>query len=136
AGISAELLWFVGFPSETRREALHTARTLASLKDRFGLAAFVSEYQLHPDTIVFDRAREFGLHVTGQENGVCSYVADEGMQIEDVLGVKEMVADSNNRTLISNGSHLLQLVETGPDLSGLARPLVVSESVVEACERD
>ncbi|MFG0320307.1 MAG: B12-binding domain-containing radical SAM protein [Planctomycetota bacterium JB042] len=136
AGISAELLWFVGFPSETRREALHTARTLAGLRERFGLAAFVSEYQLHPDTIVFDRPRDFGLEVTGEENGVCSYVAEAGMQIEDVLEVKEMLADSNNRTLVCNGSHLPHLVETGLDLSGLARPLVVSERLVEACERD
>lgn len=131
AGISAELLWFVGFPSETRQEALDTVRWLAERRDRFGLSAFVSEYQLHPDTIIHDRPADFGLTVTGQDNGVCSYRAESGMQIDELAALKSELQSSNNRTLVCNASHLPHVVESGLDLSRIARPLEVTQRVLE-----
>ena len=134
AGISAELLWFVGFPGEQPREALDTTRFLHSHRHLFGLSAFVSEYQLHPDTMIYERPREFGVTVTGQHNGVCSYRVDSGLQMDDLVELKRELDPTNNRTLICNGSHLLHLAETGLDLSRLARPGPDPERVASVVE--
>jgi tRNA A37 methylthiotransferase MiaB len=48
AGISAELLWFIGFPTQTRQDVLDTARFLYERRDQFGLTAFVGEYKPAP----------------------------------------------------------------------------------------
>lgn len=135
AGISAELLWFIGFPGEERTEALDTVRFLLRHKQRFGLSAFVSEYQLHPDTMVFDEPRRFGVTITGQHNGVCDYRVDSGMQIDELAVMKNALESTNNRTLICNGSHLLHLAERGMDLSGLERPLTLPAPLVDWAEQ-
>ncbi len=132
-GISAELLWFVGFPGETRGQALETLRYLYERRGDFGLAAFVSEYQLHPDTIVFDEPERFGVTVREIGNGACDYSVDSGMQVDELLVLKRALSCTNNRTLVCNGSHLPHLVERGPDLAGLKRPISVPDEVVAFC---
>jgi anaerobic magnesium-protoporphyrin IX monomethyl ester cyclase len=134
AGISAELLWFIGFPRETRGEALRTIRWLYERKHLFGLAAFVSEYLLHPDTIVFDRPKEFGVTIKSVINDQCDYEVDAGMGLEDLRFIKRALGSTNNRTLVCNSSHLPHLVEGGLDLRGLERQLVVPPEVVAYCE--
>lgn len=136
AGISAELLWFVGFPSETRAEALKTIKYLYEKKDLFGLAAFVSMYQLHPDTIVYDRPADFGVTIKSVINAECDYVAEAGMQIDELRFLNQALSSTNNRTLVCNSSHLPHLVERGISLRGLERPLVCPPEVLEFCREE
>ena len=129
AGISAELLWFLGFPTEEIEDVLRTVRFLHERRELFGLTAFVGDYALHPDTIVFDRPADFGVSVTGQQNGYCTYTVERGLQQDETLALKQILSCHNNRTLVCNGSHLPHLVEGGMDLSGLARPPVLPEEL-------
>jgi hypothetical protein len=133
AGISAELLWFVGFPGETRADVLRTLEFLQEHRDDYGLAAFVGEYTLHPDTPVFDRPRDFGITLTGQENDSVSYVADAGLQMEDKAYLRERLAATENRNLACNGAHLPHLVESGLDLSGIEKPFEIPAEVTTYC---
>jgi anaerobic magnesium-protoporphyrin IX monomethyl ester cyclase len=125
AGISAELLWFIGFPTEGFEDVLATVRFLHGHRDQFGLTAFVGDYAMHPDTEVFARPRDFGVTVLGQANGYCSYVVERGLQQSETLELKRILSVHNNRTLVCNGSHLPHLVESGIDLGSLARPAVL-----------
>jgi len=133
AGISVELLWFVGFPGETRADVLRTLEFLQEHRDEYGLSAFVGEYTLHPDTPVFDRPRDFGITLTGQENDSVSYVADTGLQMEEKAYLRERLAATENRNLACNGAHLPHLVESGLDLSGIEKPLEIPAEVYSYC---
>lgn len=125
AGISAELLWFIGFPTETLHDVMETVRFLHERRDQFGLTAFVGDYSLHPDTEVFHRPADFGVTVLGQRSESCEYLVERGLQPHETHELKRILACHNNRTLVCNGSHLPHLVESGIDLTGLARPPVV-----------
>ena len=133
AGISVELLWFIGFPRESRRDALKTAQFLHSHRDLFGLCAFVGDYQLHPDTEVFHRPQDFGVTIAEESNDRFRFRVDRGMQSDEVGVLKDLLACTNNRTLVCNGSHLLHVAESGLDLRALERPIVVPPEVVEFC---
>ena len=133
AGISAELLWFVGFPGESRAEALRTVEWMLEHRSLFGLTAFVGDYQLHPDTEVFEHPERFGVTVIDQDNGYCRYVVASGLQQDELAVLKRLLAVNNNRTLVCSGCHLPHLVEGGLDLSGLERPLQLPVEVVEFC---
>lgn len=133
AGISAELLWFIGFPSQTRADVLATATYLWERRAMFGLTAFVGEYQLHPDTEVFQRPAEFGVTVHGLEQDHCVYTVANGISSEEAATLRRMLAGNNNRTLTCNGSHLPHLAVTGIDLRGLERPPTLPPEVVAYC---
>jgi hypothetical protein len=135
SGISSEMLWFTGFPSETRAESLHTMRFLEEHKHSYGLSAFVAEYQLHPDTIIYDRPADFDVTILAEENGSCHYTTTSGMQQDELEFLERAMAGSNNRTLVCNGSHLPHVAEKGIPYVGLARELLVPEEVREFCER-
>ncbi len=132
-GVSAELFWFIGFPTETRRECLSTVRWLVEHDDLYGLAAFVGDYQLHPDTRIFDAPREFGVTIHGNDNGYHAYTTDGGIQQSELAKLKAMLAHTNNRTLVCNGSHVLHVAMSGVDLSALRRPVTLPDAVVEYC---
>lgn len=132
AGISAELLWFIGFPTQTRRDVLDTAMYLYDHRDLFGLTSFVGDYFLHPDTEVFERPQDFGVTVTGLDNDHCIYVVSEGISQEEAQQLKRMLSSNNNRTLICNGSHLPHIAITG-NVAGLERAINVPPEVIEFC---
>lgn len=134
AGISTELLWFVGFPTEERGEAFETVRWLHDNRDEFGLSAFVSQYLLHPDTIVGERPDDFGVRVTGQDNDMLLYETGEGLQMDQLETLSKALAHTNNRTLVCNGSHVIHLAENGRDLSGLERPIEIPVEVRHFCD--
>jgi Radical SAM superfamily/B12 binding domain len=135
AGISAELLWFIGFPGETKAQSLATARYLHDHRDRFGLTAFVGNYLLHPDSMIFERPADFGVTVTGLDNDRCTYEVDEGMSPADTEYLKGLLATNNNRTLVCNGSQLPHLVERGLDAtSWVGRPHRVPEAASQWVE--
>jgi hypothetical protein len=133
AGISAEILWFIGFPTQTRADVLETANFLFDHRQDYGLTAFVGDYILHPDTEVFDRPADFGVTITGITNDTCQYRVDKGMQPEEAQHLKRLLACNNNRTLVCNTSHLPHLVENGIDLSGLERPMAIPKEAVDYC---
>jgi hypothetical protein len=135
AGISAELLWFIGFPTQTRRDVLDTAQYLYDHRDRFGLTSFVGDYYLHPDTEVFERPQDFGVTVTGMDNDHCIYVVRDGISQAEAAALKRMLASNNNRTLICNGSHLPHVAVTG-HVRGLERAIHVPPEVIEFCTRE
>lgn len=132
AGVSAELLWFIGFPTQTRRDVLDTAMYLYEHRHRFGLTSFVGDYYLHPDTEVFQRPWDFGVTVTGMDNDHCVYVVEKGISQEEAGTLKRMLASNNNRTLICNGSHLPHVAVTG-NVRGLERVIQVPPEVVAYC---
>lgn len=132
AGISAELLWFIGFPTQTRRDVLDTALYLFQHRHRFGLTSFVGDYSLHPDTEVFARPQDFGVTVTGMDNDHCLYEVASGMTQDESATLKRMLAGNNNRTLVCNGSHLPHLAVTG-QVRGLERAIEVPPAVVAYC---
>ncbi|MBL8899963.1 MAG: aspartyl/asparaginyl beta-hydroxylase domain-containing protein [Planctomycetes bacterium] len=136
AGIAPELLWFVGFPTETRAEALETLEFLDRHRDLYGLSAFVSTYQLHPDTIVYERPADFGVEVTAEVNGACSYIVESGMQMAELPLFKRLLAETNNRTLICNGSHLPHRVERGVATSEFGRSFVLPPELREFCSAE
>lgn len=129
AGISAELLWFVGFPGETRTEAMETVRWVHDHRHLYGLSGFVGHYLMHPDTDVAERPSDYGVTVVGQDNDHLLYEVDEGMQMDEAGALSAAMADSNNRTLICNGSHVVHLGSTGLDISGLEREVEFSSAV-------
>lgn len=129
-GISPELFWFIGFPTESRREALQTLEWLLEHRQLYDLTGFVGDYQLHPDTEVFDHPERYGVTVVDQDNGYCRYVLAVGLQQDELQVLKRLLACNNNRTLICNGSHLLHVAELGPaSLRGLERPMQVPTEV-------
>tara|TARA_R110002072_G_scaffold177524_2_gene333465 strand:- start:46315 stop:48111 length:1797 start_codon:yes stop_codon:yes gene_type:complete len=131
-GISAEMLWFIGFPSQTRQDILDTAMFLQEHSDRFGLSSFVGDYFLHPDTEVFERPEDFGVTVRGIDNDHCQYDVSSGVTQEEATALKGMLSGNNNRTLVCNGSHLPHLAVTG-HLRELARPMHVTDAVRTFC---
>ncbi|MFH2000480.1 MAG: radical SAM protein [Planctomycetota bacterium] len=133
AGISAELLWFVGFPTETLPDALRTARFLVDHKKMYGLAALVGEYQLHPDTRVFRRPQDFGVTITQVVNGNGHYTIEKGMNMEEKRRLLQLFAGTGNRTLVCNGAHLPHLVENGIDLSGIEQPMQIPPEAIAFC---
>jgi radical SAM superfamily enzyme YgiQ (UPF0313 family) len=133
AGISAELLWFIGFPTQTRKDVLATANYLYERRGRFGLTAFVGEYNLHPDTEVFRRPQDFGVTLHGIDDNHCVYEVESGISMHEAATLRRMLDGNNNRTLTCNGSHLPHLAVTGIDLRGLERPPTVPPAVVEYC---
>ncbi|GAB4153289.1 MAG: hypothetical protein Fur0037_22100 [Planctomycetota bacterium] len=58
AGISVEMLWFIGFSTRTRPDVVAAARWLLDHRAGFGMTAFVGDYFLHPGTEVFERQAE------------------------------------------------------------------------------
>ena len=133
SGVSTELSWFIGFPTDTPETVLATVRWLYEHKDLFGLCAFVGDYQLHPDTDVFREPERFGVTVLGVDNGACRYELREGIPQELLSELKRILAVTNNRTLVCNSAHLPHLVESGLDLSQLEFPIVVPEELEELC---
>lgn len=136
SGISAEMLWFVGFPGETREQALNTVEWLYRHRDEFGLNAFVGEYLLHPDTIVYERPGDFGIIPDSIQNDTVHYRALVGMQPEELHRMEVMLGRMNNRTLVCNGSHLPHLAERGLDVSGIARASIVPPEFEAFCTRN
>lgn len=135
AGTSAELLWFLGFPTEDREDVLRTAQYLMDHRRLFGLASFVGDYQLHPDTAIYERPEDFGVTILGEENGKCIYVMATGMQMEEKDLLKRLFTTTENRNLACNGAHLPHLVEKGLDLSGIEHPMRIPPEVIEFCGR-
>jgi hypothetical protein len=135
AGISAELSWFIGFPTDTKQSVLATVRWLYDNRDLFGLTACVGDYQLHPDTAVFSDPASYGVTVIDQDNGYCRYVLVKGINQQDLAQLKPLLGINNNRTLVCNSAHLPHLVESGLDLSGLERPMTVPNELVLLCEQ-
>ncbi len=136
AGVSAELLWFIGFPTEDRQDVMNTAKFLFDHRADFGLTAFVGDFLLHPDTEVFKNPEHYGVTILSQDNDHCEYVVSTGMQPDEVQQLKNMLSVNNNRTLVCNGGHLPHLVESGMDLSGLERPMTIKPEVVEFCRQE
>ena len=132
-GISVEVLWFIGFPTQTRADALATARWLVDHRGEYGMTAFVGDYLLHPDTEVFWRAADFGVTLHGHVDDHLDYEVAAGMQPHEAALLKRLLACNNNRTLTCNGSHLPQLAVRGIDLGGVARPMAVSPAVAAFC---
>lgn len=133
AGVSAELLWFIGFPGQTKKDVIDTARYLYNNREEFGLTAFVGDYILHPDTEVFAHPEKFGVTIFGRTNDTCHYVVDRGLQPWEAQELKSMLACNNNRTLVCNCGHLPHLVEGGLDMRGLERPMAIPDGVVDYC---
>lgn len=113
AGISTELLWFIGFPGETRDHVLRTVRFLKEHEHLFGLAAFVGDWRLHPDTIVFERPADFGVRITGAHGDAAEYELESGLTPEETRELKQLFAPTNNRTLLCTGAYFPHLVESG-----------------------
>jgi len=132
SGISTELSWFIGFPTDTKSTVLSTVRWLEEHRHLFGLTAFVGDYQLHPDTEVYRDPSRFGVTVIDQDNGYCRYVVAKGISQEDLKALKSILALNNNRTLVCNSAHLPHLVESGLDLSGLERPMTLPKELIAA----
>jgi hypothetical protein len=133
ADISGELLWFLGFPTETRAEVLRTAQYLLEHRHLFGLAAFVGDFQLHPDTELFRRPGDFGVTIQGVANDNCIYESDAGLNEEEKALLKKRLASTGNRTLVCNGAHLPHLVEKGLDLSRIEQPMILPQEVIDFC---
>jgi anaerobic magnesium-protoporphyrin IX monomethyl ester cyclase len=135
AGVSVEMLWFLGFPTQTRADVLTTARWLVEHRHEFGMSAFVGDYFLHPDTEVFERPADFGVTILGQDNDHMRYQVAEGMQPEEAAILKMLLAGNNNRTLTCNGSHLPLIAQNGLELGEMARPATLPSSVTTFCTR-
>lgn len=135
AGISAELSWFIGFPSDTKQSVLTTVRWLFENRALFGLTACVGDYQLHPDTAVYADPARYGVTVVDQDNGYCRYVLVKGISQDELAQLKPLLGINNNRTLVCNSAHLPHLVESGLDLSGLERPMTVPKELVVLCSQ-
>jgi anaerobic magnesium-protoporphyrin IX monomethyl ester cyclase len=135
AGVSVELLWFLGFPTQTREDVLTTVRWLVDNRHTFGMSAFVGDYFLHPDTEVFERPQDFGVTILGQLNDHLHYRVAQGMQPEEAAMLKRLLAGHNNRTLTCNGSHLPLIATNGLELGGMARPAVLPPVVASFCRQ-
>jgi radical SAM superfamily enzyme YgiQ (UPF0313 family) len=133
AGISVEMLWFIGFPTQSRADVAATARWLVEHRADYGMTAFVGDYFLHPDTEVFDRPDDFGLRIVGQDNDRMLYEVAAGMQPAEAALLKRLLAGNNNRTLTCNGSHLPHLSVSGIDLTTLARPMRLPAAAEAFC---
>jgi radical SAM superfamily enzyme YgiQ (UPF0313 family) len=132
-GVSTELLWFIGFPTETREDVLRTVQWLVEHRELYGMTSFVGNFGLHPDADVYAHPGDYGITISGHQNGYGCYVAESGMMQEEALELTGMLAHTNNRTLAVNGSQLLHLDVSGLDLTGLARPMSVPPEVVRMC---
>ncbi|MFH2000928.1 MAG: radical SAM protein [Planctomycetota bacterium] len=135
AGISSELLWFLGFPTETRAEVLGTARFLVENRKRFGMAVFVGGFALYQDTILFEKRDAFGIDLEVAANGLCRYRTKTGMNEEEKAELARIFGPTSNLILSCNGAHLPHLVENGLDLSGIENPMFIPEEAVVFCTK-
>ncbi|HYC79349.1 MAG TPA: aspartyl/asparaginyl beta-hydroxylase domain-containing protein, partial [Planctomycetota bacterium] len=133
AGVSTELLWFTGFPGETRGQALETVRWLNARRADYGMSAYVGGYLLHPDTEVYARPADFGVTPGVRENDSVRFATTEGMEGPETERLEAMLARMNNRTLVCNGSHVTLLDANGLDVSGFERPVTLPDEVVAFC---
>lgn len=129
SGISADLVWFVGFPTETESHVRKTLEFLYDHRHRYGMSSFVGDYQMHPDTVVFRRPQDFGVKILGMDNGFSRYITEQGIQQDRLLEIKQRLAVIDNRTLMCNGSHLPHLVESGIDISRISRPMLPADAL-------
>ena len=132
-GISAELLWFIGFPTQTRRDVFETARYLYERRDMFGLSSFVGSYALHPDSDVFEHPEDFGIRLLAEDNDQITYETEEGLSMGEVQELKQMFSNHDNRTLTCNGSHLPHLAMTSRSAEGIGNPLAISDEMERFC---
>jgi radical SAM superfamily enzyme YgiQ (UPF0313 family) len=130
AGISTELLWFIGFPGETREHVLRTVRFLKEHERLFEFAAFVGDWRLHPDTIVFARPQDFGVRITGSDNDASTYELERGLSTAETRELKRMFAPTNNRTLLCSGIYFPHLVENGRLRREFHQPFAVPPSAL------
>ena len=131
-----ELLWFLGFPTETRQEVLRTARYLMDHRPLFGLASFVGSYELHPDTRIHDFPEDYGVTLLGEREGRYLYTVETGMGMEEKDHLTRLFASTENRNLACNGAHLPHLVERGLDLSDIEHPMRIPEEVITFCAKE
>jgi hypothetical protein len=134
AGISAELLWFIGFPTQTRRDVFETAKYLYERRDKFGLSSFVGSYALHPDSVVFERPQDFKIKLIAEDNSQYTYESEEGLAMNEIQELKDMFSKHDNRTLTCNGSHLPHLAITERNTEGIGNPLIISDELVNYCK--
>ena len=130
AGISTELLWFIGFPTQTRADVIDSARFLWQHREWFGLASFVGDFGLHPDCEVHRDPLTFGVTNVHPRDGRWHYDVSAGLSMNEAAQLKAVFAGDNNRTLTGNGIHLLHLVRNGLDLSRLARPMNIPAALL------
>ena len=134
AGISVEMLWFIGFPGETRTDALSTIRWLYTHRHLFSLTAFVGDYLMHPDTIVYDDPERFGVTLKDSMGDHMTYSVAEGMQPEEARELKRMLSVCNNRTMTCAGFHVPHLARERLGLRELGRPMEIAPEVLAFCE--
>ena len=77
-GISTVATWFLGFPTETREEALQTWQFWRDHAETMQLNLYTGVFSVGPEVPVFNHPEEFGVKIVTGEDGYPHCVAADG----------------------------------------------------------
>ncbi|MFO0980829.1 MAG: cobalamin-dependent protein [Planctomycetota bacterium] len=123
-GLMAGTSWFIGFPTETRQEALQTFDFVAARQDRIAMSVYAGTFMLGRDTLVYSDPERYGIDVVRTPQGGLDYVNRSGAPRYDRTELDFAFRARGDLPLLNTSAYLLYATHA-PDklraITGLGR---------------
>jgi hypothetical protein len=106
-GLAAGTSWFIGFPTETREEALQTYDFVAARQDRIAMSVYAGTFMLGRDTLVYSDPDRYGIDVVRTTQGGLDYVYRDGSQRYDRTELDYAFRARGDLPLLNTSAYLL-----------------------------
>jgi hypothetical protein len=106
-GLAAGTSWFIGFPTETREEALQTYDFVAARQDRIAMSVYAGTFMLGRDTLVYSDPDRYGIDVVRTQQGGLDYVNRDGSQRYDRTELDYAFRARGDLPLLNTSAYLL-----------------------------
>ena len=137
-GIKAGLSWFIGFPTATADDDLHTYDFVTRRGDEIGMSVYTGTFFLGRDTLVFTNPERFGIEILEKDDGSVDYRMKDGVSHYDTLELDLAFRARGDLPLLNHGGYLLyaahrQDIQRQITSAGRSGPL--SKDVQDLAER-
>lgn len=106
-GIKAGLSWFIGFPTATADDDLHTYDFVTRRSDGIGMSVYTGTFFLGRDTLVFTHPDRFGIRVIEKDDGSVDYEMKDGVPHYDTTDLDLAFRARGDLPLLNHGGYLL-----------------------------
>ncbi|MBL8841508.1 MAG: cobalamin-dependent protein [Planctomycetes bacterium] len=106
-GIKAGLSWFIGFPTATPDDDLHTYDFVTRRADKIGMSVYTGTFFLGRDTLVFTNPDRFGVKILEREDGSVDFEMKDGTQHYDRSELDLAFRARGDLPLLNHGGYLL-----------------------------
>jgi hypothetical protein len=111
AGLNACTSWFIGFPTETRSEALDTYRFIHEHRDVICLSVYTGTFMIGGDTDVVLNPNRYGIHVTPNDRGGYDWEHVGNFEHWDLKPWNESFTVRSDIVLLNHGNYVLYHAE-------------------------